>query len=118
MKLAERPARTLAATEPASAPPGTRPNQDPVLGLTVRDLDAGAFNRFQLPRQTRGVLITRVEPLSASFDADVERGIVLLEINRKPIQIGGGLPPPGARTPAPATSSRSISTRPNCSSGS
>ena len=55
-------------------------------GLTVRDLDAGAFNRYQLPRQTRGVLITRVEPLSVSFDADVESGSVLLEINRKPIQ--------------------------------
>ena len=86
VKLAERPPRTLTATEPASAPPGTRPNQDQVLGLTVRDLDAGAFNRFQLPRQTRGVLITRVEPLSVSYDADVESGSVLLEINRKPIQ--------------------------------
>jgi serine protease Do len=86
VKLAERPARTLTSPEPASTPAGARPNQDPVLGLTVRDLDAGAFNRFQLPRQTRGVLITRVEPLSVAFDADVESGSVLLEINRKPIQ--------------------------------
>jgi serine protease Do len=86
VKLAERPPRTLTATEPASTPAGTRPSQDPVLGLTVRDLDAGAFNRFQLPRRTRGVLITRVEPLSGAFDADVESGSVLLEINRKPIQ--------------------------------
>ena len=31
------------------------------------------------------MLITRVEPLSASFDADVQRGTVLLEINRKPV---------------------------------
>ena len=36
------------------------------------------------PSDTRGVLITRVDPLSASFDADVPRGTVLLEINRKP----------------------------------
>ncbi len=86
VKLAERPPRTLALQDPVSAPPGARPNQGQVLGLTVRDLDAGAFNRFQLPRQTRGVLITRVEPLSVSFDADVESGSVLLEINRKPIQ--------------------------------
>jgi serine protease Do len=86
VKLAERPPRTLVSTEPVSAPRGTRPNQDQVLGLTVRDLDANAFNRYQLPRQTRGVLITRVEPLSVSFDADVESGSVLLEINRKPIQ--------------------------------
>ena len=32
-----------------------------------------------------GVLITRVEPMSPSFDADVERGTVLLEINRQPV---------------------------------
>ena len=86
VKLAERPARTLTSPEPTRAPAVARPEQDPVLGLTVRDLDAGAFNRFQLPRQTRGVLITRVEPLSVSFDADVESGSVLLEINRTPIQ--------------------------------
>jgi serine protease Do len=86
VKLAERPARTLTATEPARAPAAARPELDPVLGLTVRDLDAGAFNRFQLPRQTRGVLITRVEPLSVAYDAEVESGSVLLEINRQPIQ--------------------------------
>ena len=86
VKLAERPPRTLVSTEPVSAPRGPRPSQDLVLGLTVRDLDANAFNRYRLPRQTRGVLITRVEPLSVSFDADVESGSVLLEINRKPIQ--------------------------------
>jgi serine protease Do len=86
VKLAERPPRTLVSTEPASTPRGNRPSPDQVLGLTVRDLDAGAFNRYQLPRQTRGVLITRVEPLSVAFDADLESGSVLLEINRKPIQ--------------------------------
>jgi serine protease Do len=86
VKLAERPPRTMSSPEPARTPAGGRPNQEPVLGLTVRDLDAAAFNRFQLPRQTRGVLITRVEPLSASFDAAVESGSVLLEINRKPVE--------------------------------
>ena len=88
VKLAERPQRQGA--EPAatpSAPIGnpSRGDEEGVLGLTVRDLDAGAFNRYQLPRQTRGVLITRVEPLSASADAGVRRGTVLLEMNRKPI---------------------------------
>jgi serine protease Do len=76
----------MSSPKPARTPAGGRPNQEPVLGLTVRDLDAAAFNRFQLPRQTRGVLITRVEPLSASFDAAVESGSVLLEINRKPVE--------------------------------
>jgi serine protease Do len=86
VKLAERPPRALAGAEPAGGPAAPRPDLDPVLGLTVRDLDAAAFNRFRLPGSTRGVLITRVEPLSTSFDADIETGTVLLEINRKPVE--------------------------------
>jgi serine protease Do len=85
VKLAERPARTTSRAERPVPAVNPRPGQDAVLGLTVRDLDAAAFNRFDLPRQTRGVLVTRVEPLSASYDADVQRDMVVLEINRKPI---------------------------------
>ena len=86
LKLAERPARTPGRLErPAPPPANARPGDEPVLGLSVRDLDAAAFNRFDLPRQTRGVLITRVDPLSSSYDAEVQRDTVLLEINRKPI---------------------------------
>jgi len=86
VKLAERPGRVAAARNDEPAPIGRRTDRDSVLGLTVRDLDAAAFNRLALPRQTRGVLITRVEPLSSSHDADVQRGSVLLEINRQPVQ--------------------------------
>ena len=57
-----------------------------MLGLNVRDLDRQTIDRLELPRQTRGVLITRVEPLSSSFDAGIERGTVLLEINRQAVE--------------------------------
>jgi S1-C subfamily serine protease len=30
-------------------------------------------------------VIARVDPLSAAFDADLERGQVILEVNRKPV---------------------------------
>ena len=87
VKLAERPARSVAAAAEPSEPASDRQRDGrPPLGLTVRDLDATAFNRLDLPAQTRGVLITRVEPLSASFDADVQRNTVLLEINREPVR--------------------------------
>ena len=43
-------------------------------------------SRLQLPSKTRGVLITRVEPLSSSFDAEIQRGTVLLEVNRQPVR--------------------------------
>jgi serine protease Do len=88
VKLAERPRRDPgnSSVQPSRAQPDHERSDDTPLGLTVRDLDAAAFNRFELPRETRGVLITRVEPLSPSFDADVQRGTVLLQINRKPVE--------------------------------
>ncbi len=85
VKLAARPSERR-GDPPADRPPVADPRrseEEGALGLTVRDLDATAFNRYQLPSQTRGVLISRVEPISASADANVSRGTVLLEINRK-----------------------------------
>jgi serine protease Do len=83
VKLAERPSRSSSPSA-ASSPP-VRASDDILLGLTVRDLDASAFNRYALPPSTRGVLITRVEPLSAAFESGIQRGNVLLELNRRPI---------------------------------
>ncbi len=85
VKLAERPGRVAGSRE-RSALPGADPPADAVsLGMTVRELDASAFNRYQLPPDTRGVLIARVEPVGTAADAGVSRGTVLSEINRQPI---------------------------------
>jgi serine protease Do len=89
VRLVERPGRDGGMGNAAGgATPGDRGKGDPgaLLGLTVRDLDAAAFNRLKLPSQTRGVLITRVEPLSSASDGEVERSMVLMEINRKPVE--------------------------------
>jgi serine protease Do len=87
VKLAERPARDASA-QPAGDSPAPRgnPAQGSLLGLSVRDLDASAFNRLRLPREMRGVLITRVEAMSSAFDAELQRSMVLMEINRQPIE--------------------------------
>jgi len=85
VKLAERPMRSDAGADPDAAPIGARPDQDPLLGITVRELDESTSIRMGLTRQTRGVFITRVDPLSTAFDADVRRGTVLLEINRQAV---------------------------------
>src|SRR5438874_3081066 len=90
VKLAERPARER--PDKADAPAGPSPERPKLdaenlpLGLTVRDIDRQTAERLELPRQTRGVLIARVEPMSSSFDGGIERGTVLLEINRQPIE--------------------------------
>jgi serine protease Do len=90
VKLAERPARDAdkagASLEPP-APEHSRGDADnALLGLNVRDLDRQTADKLDLPRETRGVLITRVEPMSSSFDSGIDRGAVLLEINRQRVQ--------------------------------
>jgi serine protease Do len=86
VKLAERPGRDdtpgREVAEPLAPTRRDRAAAESVLGLTVRDLDAAAFNRYQLPGSTRGILISRVEPLSAADQAEIKRGTVLLEVNR------------------------------------
>jgi serine protease Do len=90
VKLAERPTREDSIRAPQAPRPSsdrTRGEADPVnLGLNVRELDRQTLDRFELPRQTRGVLITRVDPMSSSFDSGIERGTVLLEINRQRVE--------------------------------
>ena len=88
VKLSERPLRDRGDKADASPAPAERPkgDGDVLLGLTVRDIDRQTAERLELPRQTRGVLIARVEPMSSSFDGGIERGTVLLEINRHPIE--------------------------------
>src|SRR5580765_7957985 len=90
VKLTERPAREGGGAQDArgQAPALDRGRGDPenLLGLTVRDLDRQTVDRFDLPAGTRGVLITRVEAMSSSFDGGIERGTVLLEINRRRVE--------------------------------
>jgi serine protease Do len=88
VRLDKRPARERGDKSDASAPPADRPKGDPdaPLGLTVRDIDRQTADRLELPKQVHGVLITRVEAMSSSFDGGIERGTVLLEINRQRIE--------------------------------
>lgn len=84
VKLAERPLRSGPADgSPTSSTPARKSTDDPLIGLSVRDIDSSTAQRLDLPKPTRGVLIVRVEPLSSAFDAGLERGSVLLEINRQ-----------------------------------
>ena len=83
VKLAERPQRER--PEAGLQPPIPSSQRGPLLGLSVRDMDAEFVTRYRLPRGTQGVVVSRVEPLSPAFDADIERGHVLLEVNRQAV---------------------------------
>ena len=85
LKLAERPQRDRQESGDGGRPPPTS-RRGPLLGLSVREVDARSALRYRLPEGTRGVLVSRVEPVSPASDADIERGHVLLEINRQRIQ--------------------------------
>ena len=85
LKLAERPQRDRQENGDGGRPQPTS-RRGPLLGLSVREVDAQSAARYRLPDGTRGVIVSRVEPMSPAFDADIERGHVLLEINRQPVQ--------------------------------
>jgi serine protease Do len=85
LKLAERPERARRQTGSGEQP---RPSSQPgaVLGLSVREMDDVSADRYRLPAGSGGVVVSRVEPMSPAFDADIERGHVLLEINRQRVR--------------------------------
>jgi serine protease Do len=87
VKLAERPLRERSGAEPArnETSEGSA-RQGPALGLSVRELDQEFVQRYRVPRGTEGVIVSRVEPMSPAFDAQVERNHVVLEINRQPVR--------------------------------
>jgi serine protease Do len=85
LKLTERPARER---RPSTADPSPVPSSQgsSTLGLIVRELDDDSAARFRLPEGLRGVVVARVEPMSPAFDAAIERGHVVLEINRQRVR--------------------------------
>jgi serine protease Do len=84
VKLAERPARNPEVTLPTERS-GQRigPGE---LGLALVEIDGTNVHRFDVPPDTRGLLVQSVEPLSAAYEAGIERGQVILEVNRQPIE--------------------------------
>jgi len=86
VKLAEREARGFERRrEPAQPERRGRDDREPPLGLSLQELDRLGGERKSLPGGMKGVAITHVEPMSAAFDSGLERGTVLLEINRQAV---------------------------------
>ena len=86
VKLAERPQLDRRPpTGPVEERPQPSSQRGPALGLMVRDLDLETAVKLGLPDADDGVLVSRVEPMSPAFDAEIERNHVLLEINRQPV---------------------------------
>jgi serine protease Do len=54
-------------------------------GVTVTDLDRAARSQLRIPATVNGALVARIDPESASYEAGLREGDVILEINRKPV---------------------------------
>ena len=86
VKLAEKLPRNRRAAVYRDGQPQPSSQRGPALGLSVREMDDQFMERRQIPSDLDGVVVSRVEPMSPAFDADIETGHVLLEINRRPVR--------------------------------
>jgi serine protease Do len=85
VRLGERPRRQ--SSRASESAPSVQPlSGSPVpLGLGVRELDRAATRRLRLPDGVSGVVVMRVDPLSAAYDAGIQRDHIVMEINRRPV---------------------------------
>jgi serine protease Do len=86
VKLAAREPREAIAESSPEARPVLPRGREATLGLSVRNIDGDLRQRMALPAGTRGVVVARVDPAGPAFDAEIQSGHVLLEINRRPVR--------------------------------
>jgi serine protease Do len=55
---------------------------DTLQGVAVSDLDSQAREQFHIPEQVKGAVVTQVDPNSASAEAGLKPGDVIMQINR------------------------------------
>jgi serine protease Do len=91
IRLTERP-QPRASEDAAGAVPGGRGPRPAVgnpatpLGLVVRELDRSMMGQLDVPGSVHGVVVARVDPTGAAFSAQMRRGFVIIEINRRPVR--------------------------------
>lgn len=83
LRLAERPKEGVTREAP-SAERSTQRTGPGELGLSLIEVNDSNAHRFDFSGMT-GLLVERVEPLSAAYDGGIDRGSLILEINRQPV---------------------------------
>lgn len=63
-----------------------KPQSSGRLGLDLQPLTPETARQLQLPPNTKGMLVTNVDPAGPAAEAGVERGDVILSINRQPVE--------------------------------
>lgn len=73
-------------SETASASTGTESVTKALQGVQVQNLTATIARDLGIPASTPGVVVSSVDPSSAAAAADLERGDIIQEVNRKPVR--------------------------------
>jgi S1-C subfamily serine protease len=85
----EREFNITLGEQPSKTEPRTGQREDHSagfgIGLSVQTLTPNVLRQIGLPAQTRGVIVTNVDPASPGEDAGVAPGDVIIEVNRKAI---------------------------------
>ena len=89
IKLAERPRQQVDRTT-STAERSIQRTGPGELGLSLIEIDDRNAHRFDIPSGMTGLLVQRVEPLSVAYDGGIERGSIILEINRQPVNSVAG----------------------------
>ena len=84
VRLAERPRQPIDRS-PANAERSIQRTGPGELGLSLIEIDDSNAHRFDIPAGMTGLLVQRVEPLSVAYDGGIERGSIILEVNRQPV---------------------------------
>jgi Do/DeqQ family serine protease len=58
-------------------------------GVTIQNLTPGTRERYEVPEDITGVIITQIDPNSRAAAMGVEEGDVITQVNRKPVRAVG-----------------------------
>ncbi len=73
-------------SETASTSTGSESVTKALQGVQVQNLTSSIAHDLAIPATTPGVVVTSVDPSSAAAAADLERGDIIQEVNRKPVR--------------------------------
>jgi serine protease Do len=83
--LVDRETASNGIVEPARGEEGDPPETEDLLGFTVAPAEPEVMRYYGLGRDAEGVVVTEVDPLSEAYEKGLREGILILEVNRKPV---------------------------------
>lgn len=83
--LAQQEAKEGSNGEGGEGGSSESPSGTALAGVEVQNLTPDVLQQLNLPSGTHGVVITQVDPTSVAAEAGLQRGMVIQEVNHKPV---------------------------------